>query len=317
MIRTLFISPDYTCNERCIFCPCARNAQTYTPLTLEEMQDSVDSAIDRNGIEMVLVSGGEPTMWKNLIPFLRYVQSHNLKFGILSNSIKFASQNYLDRFLQAVGSDFELTTAFHSCVPEEHDRITGLPNSFHKSLQGIKMLIEAKVHVTIKYNINNLTYTRLPEYSQWLYDTFPDTIPWVLCNIDICGNANTNRDCTAVGFDTSRPYLEKALDAVIAYNKTGRKRVVAVYNTPLCCVDPYYWTFLKQNESSLLPALRLPYRTSEENRLLFDVRGDGGAIFPMCQQCILQRRCPGTWSKTGELYADHCFHPFQSSDNDA
>lgn len=315
MTPTLYISPDYTCNERCVFCPCSQNSHSYTALTLDELCESVDLAIQERKIEMVLISGGEPTMYRDLIPFLRHVRSRQIRFGLLSNSIKFASSSYLDRFLREVGSDFELTTAFHSCIPEEHDRITGLPNSFQRSLQGVQNLWKAGVHVTVKYNINNLTYKQLPEFAQWIYNTFPDSISWVLCNIDVCGHAETNKECTAVSFDQSRTFLETVLDYVISQAENGRRRVVQVYNTPLCCVDPYYWPFLQKNEGGVMSAFRIPYQSVSENRLLLDAQGDGGAVFEPCQSCALQNYCPGTWYKTGEMFSDRCFHPFQAEED--
>jgi hypothetical protein len=120
-----------------------------------------------------------------------------------------------------------------------------------------------------------------------------------------------NKEYTAVSFHKSRPYLERALDRVIAYSQEGRKRSVCVFNTPLCCIDAYYWPFLKKSEGSIMPALRLPYEKIEENKLRMNVKGDGGAIFAPCQQCALQQKCPGTWSKTGDMYGDEIFKPFK------
>ena len=302
-MKTFFISPDYQCNEKCVFCPCAQNARQYTPLTLNEMKESLDTAIEKAGIEMVLISGGEPTLRKETLAFVEYVRLKNVKLGILSNALKFASKAYLTKFINAAGTSFELTTAFHSCHPLQHDNITQLPNSFAKSLQGVQNLIEAGVKVTVKHNINKQTYRELPELADWVYRTFPDNVPWVLCNIDVCGIALHNQNQTAVSFSESRPYVEAALDKVITHSQQGRQRAVNLFNTPLCCIDPYYWSFLRKDEGGIMPALRLPYEKGDDNFLKLNVRGDGGAIFEPCRQCALQQQCPGTWSKTGELYA--------------
>lgn len=311
-MKTLFLSASYDCNERCMFCPCAENARQYFSLTLEEIKESLDVAIEKAEVEMVLLSGGEPTLKNEVLEFIGYVRFRGIKLGILSNALKFASSTYLDKFIAIAGTDFELTTAFHSCYSDNHDRITCVPGSFLKSLQGIQGLIERGVSVTVKYNLNNLTYRELPEYVDWLYATFPDRIPWVLCNIDVCGVALRNKTYTAVPFNESRPFLEQALDKVIAYEREGRQRVVRIFNTPLCCVDPYYWRFLQKSEGGMMPALRLPYEKPEENGLQLNLKGDGGAVFRQCRECALQPQCPGTWSRTGELYGDRVFKPFKA-----
>jgi len=311
-MKTFFLSPDYKCNEKCLFCPCAENARQYTPLTLEEMKESLDVAINNAGVEMVVVSGGEPTLTREIIPFVRYVREKNIKLGILSNSVKFASFDYLNKFIDAAGTDFEVTTAFHSYIAEQHDNITQLPNSFARSLQGVKNLMNAGIQVVVKYNINKQTYRNLPEYVDWIYSTFPDTVPWVLCNLDVCGIAMKNQETIAVLFSESRPFVEQALDKVTEYaNKRGMKRTVHVLNTPLCTIDPYYWAFLRKSDGGIVPALRLPYEKSENNLLKINLQGDGGAIFAPCQHCALQSKCPGTWSKTGEMYMGE-LKPFEN-----
>ena len=308
-MKTFFISSDYRCNEKCVFCPCAENARQYMPLTLDEMKESLDTAIENVAIEMVLMSGGEPTLRKETLAFAAYVRSKNIKLGILSNAVKFASQTYLNKFIDAAGSSFELTTAFHSYNPQQHDRITRLPNSFEKSLQGVKNLIDAGVKVTVKHNINKQTYQELPELADWIYKIFPDHISWTLCNIDVCGIAKHNQNETAISFFESKPFVEKALDKVMKYSQNGRKRAVYLFNTPLCCIDPYYWSFLKKAEGRTMPALRLPYEKATDNVLKLNINGDGGAIFEPCRRCALQQQCPGTWSKTGELF-ETTFKPF-------
>lgn len=309
-MKTLFLSPDYRCNERCVFCPCAEDARRYTPLTLSEMKESLDVAIEKEQIEMVLLSGGEPTLKKEILDFIAYVRTRNIKLGVLSNSLKFTSDRYLNKFLAIAGTDFELTTAFHSRNAMWHDQITQVSHSFERSFRGIQNLIERGVQVTIKYNLNNLTYKDLPQYADWIYDHFPDDVPWVICNIDICGIALLNKEYTAVPFHESRPYLEAALDKVIEQTKQGRKRAVQVFNTPLCCIDPYYWSFLQKSEGGILSALRLPYEQTEENKLQLSVKGDGDAAFAPCKECALQPQCPGTWKRTGEVYGNEVFQPF-------
>ena len=312
-MKTLFLSPDYRCNERCIFCPCAENARQYHPLSLEEMRESLDMAMKNPCVEMVLLSGGEPTLRKETLSFIKYVRTKNIKWGILSNSLKFASKTFLNEFIDVTGTSFELTTAFHSYDPKQHNMITQVPDSFEKSLQGVMNLIEVGINVTIKYVINKMTFSELPEYATWIYNTFSDNIPWVICNIDVCGIALKNRNKTAIPFSESKPFVEKALDKVIEFSRQGRMRNVNIFNTPLCCIDPYYWPFLKKGEGGIISALRLPYEKKEDNYLKVNLMGDGGAIFASCSQCVLQGKCPGTWSNTGELY-ENDLKPFKQDE---
>lgn len=304
-MKTLFISPSYKCNEKCVFCPCSVESDSYTALSLDEAISALDEAIVKGNIEMVLISGGEPTLWKDLLRFISEIKQRNLKWGMLSNSTAFSSNIFVNRFLATTGADFELTTAFHSHLSVKHDKITRLAGSHEKSLQGVNNLIRNGVKVTIKHVINNLTYTELPEYASWIVNTFPISVPIVICNMDICGIAEQNKELTGVRFQDSKKYLENALDIL------GNNRIVRVFNTPLCCIDPYYWKYLQKYESEeQMSALMLPAKKDEQSHIRFNLVGDGGASFAVCTKCALHQACPGTWKRTIEILGEESLNPF-------
>ena len=312
-MKTLFVSPSYRCNESCVFCPCHKIHKNYYPIASEIIINSIIEAVQKENIEMILISGGEPTLYKDLIPIITHAQQLKLKIGILSNSLKFANKDFYMSFINAIGNNFELTTAFHSNIAEEHDKITGIKGSFDRSLIGIKNLINAGVHVTIKYIINKLSYNKIPEFANWIYTTFPNNVSWVICGMDLCGEALINSDLTAVAFDESRKYLESALDIVIEQSIKGNHRNVSIFNVPLCNIDPYYWRFLRKYESEeSMTALLLP---SEDNQITpkiqYNLKGDGGANFSPCAKCLLKDSCPGTWRQTAEFFGDSIFNPFK------
>ena len=312
-MKTFYVSPSYRCNEFCVFCPCARQARQYDMLDPDFIIHAIDLALEKELVEMVVISGGEPTLYPGLFTIIDAIKERHLQFGILSNSLRFADKGYLSGFIERVGVGFELTTAFHSHVPETHDAVTSIRGSFNRSLTGIKNLISSGVHVTVKMVINNMSYRTLPEYARWIYTTFPDEVNWVLCNIDLCGAAFDNRDVAAVAFNESRPYLEKALDVVIDNYKRGRNRRVNVYNTPFCCIDPFYWKFLQRYESEVkIPALLLPPKSGEKPTVKFDLEGDSGAHFEQCENCAVKGMCPGTWKQTAEFFGHDMFKPFKA-----
>lgn len=312
-MNTLFVSPSYRCNECCVFCPCHKMAKHYQPIPSDVIINSIIDAVHRKDINMILISGGEPTLYKDLVSVITFARQLNLKIGILSNSLKFADENFCQSFINTVGNDFELTTAFHSHIAEEHDKITGIKGSFDRSLKGVKNMINAGVCVTIKYVINGVSYNKMPKFANWIYKTFPNSVSWVICNMDLCGEALINSDLTAVSFKESRKYLESALDIVIEQSSKENLRNVSVFNTPLCCIDPYYWHFLRKYESEeSMTALLLPTENIKETpKIRYDLKGDGGTNFLSCNECLIKESCPGTWRQTAEYFGDFIFKPFK------
>jgi MoaA/NifB/PqqE/SkfB family radical SAM enzyme len=314
-MRTAYISISYDCNEKCIFCPCSEPGNQVADLTLDELKRCVDEAVANSGVRNVLLSGGEPTIARDFLPFLEYIRSKNLHISILSNSLKFASRNFLQKVIDITGTEhIEITTAIHSHLPEKHNRLTQMPNSFQKSLEGLDNIIDAGIRTLVKYNIIRYTYNELPEYTDWFYQRFPDQVAFLICNIDINGIALKNKDLIGVTFEESTPFLEKALDKVIEYRRQGRKRNVKVFTTPLCTIDPYYWGFVNNETKDNLAALRVPAEETTNDRLFLEISSDSGPLFAPCLDCALKDPCPGTWRKTGELYGDSVFKPVYATE---
>jgi MoaA/NifB/PqqE/SkfB family radical SAM enzyme len=312
-MKTAYFSMSFDCNEKCVFCPCSENANTQPDVSLEEMKQSLDIAIAQKQVNHVLLSGGEPTLKKEFLLFLEYIVSKGLSIGILSNALKFASKRYLQKVIDITGTEnIEITTAIHSHIPEKHERLTQVKNSFQKSLEGLHNIIEAGISTSLKYNIINYTCKELPEYTDWVYKTFPDEVTFLICNIDINGVALKNKDLIAVTFEESTPFLEAALDKAIEYRQNGRKRNVKVFTTPLCTLDPYYWGFVNNRTKEELAALRVPSEKPLNNRLFLGIDSDTGTMFAPCQNCALKDPCPGTWKMTGELFGDQIFKPFEN-----
>lgn len=311
-MKTLFVSPSYVCNEMCLFCPCHREARRYKDINVDNVKKAIDEAYSKAGIEMVLISGGEPTVNRDLAEIIRFAEDAGLKVGVLSNALKFANDDYVKKFLALTGTDFELTTAFHSHLANEHDRITGVNGSFNRSLRGIKNLLQSGVGITIKHVINAQSYQHLPDFVRWMYNEFPLSVTLVLCNMDICGTALGNHGQTAVSFAHSAPHLQSALDFVIESHNRGQHRNVSVFNTPLCTVDPYYWPFLRKYESEEhMDALLLPSSDETKPEVEYNLKGDGGPNFKVCDECLVKGICPGTWRRTVEYFGTESLNPIK------
>jgi MoaA/NifB/PqqE/SkfB family radical SAM enzyme len=299
---------SYDCNEKCVFCPCSEPGNVIESLSLEEMKSCIDRAIKESRIDNVLLSGGEPTINKEFVKLLEYIHGKGLHISILSNSLNFSGRKFLNKVVEVTGTaNIEVTTAFHSHIPEKHDRLTQVPGSFHRSLEGLQNIIDTGITASVKYNIIRYTYREMAGYIDWLYRTFLDKVALLICNIDINGVALKNKELVGVTFEESAPYLEQALDKVITYRQNDRKRNVKVFTTPLCTLDPYYWGFVNNQTKDILAALRVPAENPLNDRLFLEISSDSGPMFEPCFKCALQEPCPGTWKKTGELFGNKIF----------
>lgn len=304
-MRTLYCAIGYVCNEKCVFCPCSEGAVSMPSLDFEEICQSIDEAIAERQIENVLLSGGEPTIHKDFFQVLEYIVSKKLKVSLLTNAIKLADMNFVDRLLAIVDvRKLDITIAFHSHLPEKHDALTQHPGSFELSLAGAHNLLACGVSLSVKNNIVNHTFRDLPGYVDWVNTAFPDNVTLLFCNIDVNGVALKNKEMVAVSFEESMPYLTRALDKIINLRRKGHKRNTKVLTTPLCLIDPYYWGFVENQTQYNISSYKVPSVEARDTLLLFDVSSDSGPMFAPCRECAVRTHCPGAWRSFKQMYGE-------------
>ena len=164
------------CNERCPFCNVPMedyDSSTLTPSELENQRE-IDRAV-QNGEKTLVFSGGEPTLLKNrLLSLLRYSKEQGIQFMELqSNAIKI-DISYAQKLKEAgVTSAF---ISFLSHIPEKHDALTGLENSFEPCVRGILALLEVGIPVTLNPVLTSLTQDELVNYIEYVHQKFPQII---------------------------------------------------------------------------------------------------------------------------------------------
>lgn len=290
-MKTFYCAIGYICNERCQFCPCSEGLSTLPSLTYDEICLSIRRAIDERGIENILLSGGEPTIHPDFFRILEYIKTCNVRVSLLTNALRLANDAFAEQMFSIInGNELDVTVAFHSHIPKKHDFLTQHKGSFEKSMKGVENMLKYGVKLSIKNNIVNYNYKDLPEYVKWATSVFEDSVTLLFCNIDINGTASANKGNVAVDFRDSMPYLQNALDIIIAQRKLGHKRNVKVLTTPLCLMDPYYWGFVETSTQENVAAYQVP-----NTDLLWDISSDSGPLFIACTQCALKQHCPGTW----------------------
>lgn len=311
---TLYCAVGYVCNERCIFCPCSEGASELGMLSYREIIDTIDEAVDAHGVENILLSGGEPTLHKDFFDIVSHIKKKGVRLSLLTNALKLADKSFADRLFSIVdGPHVDVTVAFHSHIPELHDRLTQVKGSFERSMQGVRNMLAHNVRLSVKNNIVNATYRFLPDYVRWIDNTFDENVTLLFANIDINGTASCNRDLVAVSFKDSVPLLQQALDIVVERRRKGHKRNVKVLTTPLCLMDPFYWGFVETATQGNLTAYKVPME--HESRLLFDVGSDSGPMFSACSKCALTRHCPGTWRSFATNYNENMLTGIALADN--
>ncbi len=101
----------------------------------------------RCGMDVLELTGGEPTIRKDLLELIDYARrtAHFRAVSIITNGVRLADAAFAREVVQAGVSDFLFS--LQGSTGAMHDGVTGLPGSFHRLLKAIENLLQAGVRV--------------------------------------------------------------------------------------------------------------------------------------------------------------------------
>lgn len=135
---TANIALTSACQCRCVHCSADlfRRRDGAPELATHEVKRVVDEALDL-GANLVVFTGGEPTLRKDLAELVRYVDKERAAVMMFSNGL--ALDEALASELAGAGL-FSVCISLDGARPETHDRLRGVDGCFRAALEGAERL---------------------------------------------------------------------------------------------------------------------------------------------------------------------------------
>jgi len=321
-----YIALDYKCNHNCICCPISTFDKMYAPLRYEILEkqiidlcNSVDKCL-KSKIHIV-ISGGEPTINKDFLPFLKLLFINKIHVTVLSNASSCADNDYVNKLLELLNTHeandkFNYVSAIHSLDAVLHDKITNVSGSLAQTMKGLDNLIKVGISVTVKHIMNKMTYESMPETFSYLDKHFPENVRFQFCNMDYCGKCLKNLDDLFLTLDKIQPYFEKTLDLLEVENIKRKSHIsqqlrkISIIEVPLCMTDPYYWKYYKVPKGNLSVYIA-PNDKNIENKSL-DVQSECGTYYEPCIACDVKNWCQGVWRSAYRIAGESLLRPINT-----
>lgn len=162
--KRFVIHVGYSCNERCVFC------YYRDSLAKGEVEDLTTEQVKKRlrtgrslGKDEVDLSGGEPTIRKDLIEIIGYAKEIGYKtICIITNGLVASNKEFCKKLKDAGLND--VLFSLHGPNKEMHDYLTSVRGSHDKILQAMDNMAKLGINIRINTVINNLNYRNLDEY---------------------------------------------------------------------------------------------------------------------------------------------------------
>ncbi len=290
------------CNERCIHCYLPNDHKLSSKKAETKMIQHVMDQAHAMGTLGITLSGGEMFLHPDAANIIKHARKNDFIINILSNATLL--NDYLIDILREVRISL-IQVSLYSMQPEEHDAITTVKGSHHKTLQNIKKLIEADIPVQISCPVMKINLNSYKEVLKWAYDhrikAYTDFIMMAQTDFSTSNLANRIsinecekliRDMLDVDEDY-RMWLDIAKPKTLDLEKYAQKPVcgVGVDNICITATGDYYpcagWQgYVLGN--AYQHSLSEIWNDSER---LKQLRTITNASFPMCLKCDARDYC--------------------------
>ena len=291
---TFDLKVGFACNNDCRHCVVADKRDSGN-MTTRQILDIVDHDILDNGVKRIQITGGEPSIRKDMPEILKYCWEHGITTVMQTNGTGFANEDFCRRCAPYLD---HAHVAIHSCYPEVHDNIVRHPGGMWKrTIEGFKNLQ--------KYGVELTTQTVLSKFNiETLYDTFKfiqEMAPGVRMSATyphMMGNAYIYRDEVAFRYSDHKEVIQKTIAEF--------KDHIFTESIPPCYLYPHVGEFptieqdLLDSDDGSRVGVDFSNGMQIKNYRVLDLadRRKG----PKCRECILNSKCVGVWKEYIETF---------------
>lgn len=228
--RRFVLQIGFSCNAKCRFCYYKESLKkgTVRDYTTNEVKTKLREG-RRLGKNMVDISGGEPTIRRDIFEIISYAKKIGYKkICLLTNGIRMADKSFSDKLVKA-GMN-EVLFSVHSPIEKDHDYLIGVVGSYQKIISALKYLSKRRgASIRINSTISGFNYNTVDRLFELVKPYNPDAV-----NILVLNPSNETLQGSSEGFAIKdyNKVSSKISDAISRYEKYFK--VINVRWIPFC-----------------------------------------------------------------------------------
>ena len=156
------IALTYRCQNRCFFCYASspERGRSVPEMTTAQVKHVLDKIVDQARVPTVSFTGGEPTLRGDLPELVAYAHERGLRTNLITNGIRCGDQAYAVCLAEAGLDSAQVSVEAGDAAT--HDAVVANPGAFGRTMQGVRNLKAAGVHVHTNTTINDRNVRALP-----------------------------------------------------------------------------------------------------------------------------------------------------------
>ncbi|MFC1884281.1 radical SAM protein [Thermodesulfobacteriota bacterium] len=167
-LKTFVLMPLLRCNANCTFCSQRLErhdrARNDLMLSLEKWFDIIRQGMAL-GLSHIIISGGEPTLYPDLLPLVRFCKTNNLHVTLNTNGIAVSEE--LVQALADLGLD-SCVVSLYSHKPNVHDELKGVNGAFQGAIKTLELLKSYHIPIYFLAVLTKKNLSGLAEYLEFI-----------------------------------------------------------------------------------------------------------------------------------------------------
>jgi MoaA/NifB/PqqE/SkfB family radical SAM enzyme len=129
----------YDCQCSCVHCSAGKHKKMgMKELSTEEAKKVIDES-QKLGISILAFTGGEPLLRKDIFELISYVNKKKT-LPIMFTNGQYLTEENVEKLIKA--DLYCLFVSIDSPIPDQHDKLRGMPGLYEDAIEGIKRMIQ-------------------------------------------------------------------------------------------------------------------------------------------------------------------------------
>ncbi|SHJ30449.1 radical SAM/SPASM domain-containing protein [Lutispora thermophila] len=213
------------CNFRCRHCYInEQNLSNTTGLDVEKWKYAIDTLCEQGLISLV-VTGGEPLVYKDLLELLDYANEKGLKIQILTNGY-LIDEKFIDRIKCYRNLIVQVSLDGSNSMTNNIQRSKN--DAFNRTIENIKLLRKNNIQVIVAMVLNRYNVGDIYDGSMFkLCEDLDVNVLAITPTVIGVGNAKKNSDDFLSPFE-----IDKVINYINDFNKTYSKNLIINVSAP-------------------------------------------------------------------------------------